>query len=185
MDLLISPYNFLKQDAILVFGLYSLLFLFSRIFFKKTWLLDIDKKASQIICVSCIVVFSLLLFDFIHLILTNNPHSLLNGYTKDLFIGKYWFSAWFEPALHLILGVMFSIELFRRNILFRLVFGLFFTIGMERYVIFITSLHEDYMPSNWLFHFDSAACAQAISGLLVFIALSYALFRWKRSSKKA
>jgi Ni/Fe-hydrogenase subunit HybB-like protein len=80
-----------------------------------------------------------------------------SGYEKFIFVnrafGPYGWSYWIMASCNVIVPQLFWIKSWRRSIPFMFVISIFVNIGMwfERYVIIVTSLHRDFLPSNWGF----------------------------------
>jgi molybdopterin-containing oxidoreductase family membrane subunit len=78
-----------------------------------------------------------------------------NQYERFVFInrafGPYGWSYWIMVCCNVIIPQLFWFKAFRRSIPVMFVVSVFVNIGMwfERYVITITSLHRDFLPSNW------------------------------------
>ncbi|RMF62933.1 MAG: hydrogenase [Bacteroidetes bacterium] len=65
--------------------------------------------------------------------------------------GPYAWAYWTMMSCNLLFPQFFWIKKLRRNIPFMFVVSIFVNIGMwfERFVITVTSLHRDYLPSSW------------------------------------
>jgi molybdopterin-containing oxidoreductase family membrane subunit len=65
--------------------------------------------------------------------------------------GPYWWAYWIMASCNVFIPQLFWSRKLRRNIGVMFVVSLFVNIGMwfERYVIVVTSLHRDFIPSNW------------------------------------
>jgi Ni/Fe-hydrogenase subunit HybB-like protein len=65
--------------------------------------------------------------------------------------GPYGWSYWIMVTCNVIIPQLFWFKYFRRNIPWMFVISIFVNIGMwfERFVITITSLHRDFLPSSW------------------------------------
>ena len=65
--------------------------------------------------------------------------------------GPYWWSYWAMMTCNVITPQLFWSQKLRRNIPFVFVMSIVVNIGMwfERFVIIVTSLHRDYLPSSW------------------------------------
>jgi Ni/Fe-hydrogenase subunit HybB-like protein len=65
--------------------------------------------------------------------------------------GPYWWAYWIMISCNVISPQLFWFKRIRRNILFVFIISIFVNIGMwfERFVIIVTSLHRDYLPSSW------------------------------------
>jgi Ni/Fe-hydrogenase subunit HybB-like protein len=66
-------------------------------------------------------------------------------------MGPYWWSYWAMMACNVISPQIFWSRKLRRNINFVFFMSIIVNIGMwfERFVIIVTSLHRDYIPSSW------------------------------------
>lgn len=65
--------------------------------------------------------------------------------------GPYWWSYWAMMTCNVITPQLFWSQKVRRNLLVVFIISIFVNIGMwfERFVIIVTSLHRDYLPSSW------------------------------------
>ena len=69
--------------------------------------------------------------------------------------GPYWWAYWSMMTCNVISPQLFWFKKLRRNLAFTFVLSLVVNIGMwfERFVIIVTSIHRDYIPSSWtMFH---------------------------------
>jgi Ni/Fe-hydrogenase subunit HybB-like protein len=65
--------------------------------------------------------------------------------------GDYWWAFWIMFGSNAIVPQLFWFKKIRKNIMVVFVMSIIINIGMwfERYVIVVTSLSKDYLPSNW------------------------------------
>lgn len=65
--------------------------------------------------------------------------------------GPYWWSYWIMVTCNVFIPQIFWFRWARRSIPVMFVVSIFVNIGMwfERFVITVTSLHRDFLPSNW------------------------------------
>lgn len=65
--------------------------------------------------------------------------------------GPYWWSYWIMISCNVISPQLFWIKKVRTSMLATFILSIFVNIGMwfERFVIIVTSLHRDYLPSSW------------------------------------
>ena len=65
--------------------------------------------------------------------------------------GPYGWSYWIMVVCNVVIPQLFWFKKFRRSIPVMFVVSIFVNIGMwfERFVITVTSLHADFLPSNW------------------------------------
>jgi len=69
--------------------------------------------------------------------------------------GPYWWAYWSMMTCNVISPQLFWFRKIRRNIAATFVISIIVNIGMwfERFVIIVTSLHRDFLPSSWtMFH---------------------------------
>ena len=65
--------------------------------------------------------------------------------------GPYWWSYWIMVVCNVFIPQVFWVKKIRRNIKAMFIISILVNVGMwfERYVIIVTSLHRDFLPSNW------------------------------------
>lgn len=65
--------------------------------------------------------------------------------------GPYWWAYVTMMSCNVVFPQLLWIKKLRRNIVFTFILSIFINIGMwfERFVIIVTSLHRDYLPSSW------------------------------------
>lgn len=72
--------------------------------------------------------------------------------------GPYWWAYWTMMTCNVISPQVFWIRAIRRNVYATFVLSIIVNIGMwfERFVIIVTSLHRDYIPSSWSYFTPSS-----------------------------
>jgi Ni/Fe-hydrogenase subunit HybB-like protein len=80
-----------------------------------------------------------------------NPYELYAF--KNRAFGPYWWAYWTMVTCNVISPQLFWSKWCRTTPWFVFIVSIFVNIGMwfERFVIIVTSLHRDYMPSNWAY----------------------------------
>jgi molybdopterin-containing oxidoreductase family membrane subunit len=79
----------------------------------------------------------------------------MNKYVHHTFwayiAGTYGWAGWLTIACNIIIPQLFWVRRFRRSYPMMILVAISVTVGMwfERFVIIVSSLHEDYMPSAW------------------------------------
>jgi molybdopterin-containing oxidoreductase family membrane subunit len=65
--------------------------------------------------------------------------------------GPYWWAYWTMMTCNVISPQLFWVKKIRTNIAATFILSIVVNIGMwfERFVIIVTSLHRDYLPSSW------------------------------------
>lgn len=110
---------------------------------------------------------------------SGNPYEVY-AFTNRAF-GPYWWSYWIMISCNVVIPQLFWFERFRRSIPVMFVVSIFVNIGMwfERFVITVTSLHRDFLPSNWGMYawswFDTAILFGSF-GMFLTIFLLYLKF---------
>lgn len=68
--------------------------------------------------------------------------------------GPYWWAYWSMMTCNVITPQLFWSSRLRTNVVFTFIISIFVNIGMwfERFVIIVTSLHRDYIPSSWVMY---------------------------------
>jgi molybdopterin-containing oxidoreductase family membrane subunit len=78
-----------------------------------------------------------------------------NPYERYAFLnrafGPYWWSYWIMITCNVITPHLFWFKTIRNNMIIVFMLSIVVNIGMwfERFVIVVTSLHRDFLPSNW------------------------------------
>ncbi len=67
------------------------------------------------------------------------------------YFGPYWWASWSMFTCNVIMPQLFWVRAFRRNLITVLFVSMCVNAGMwfERFVIFVISLHRDFLPSSW------------------------------------
>ncbi|MBN8540283.1 MAG: polysulfide reductase NrfD [Deltaproteobacteria bacterium] len=110
---------------------------------------------------------------------SGNPYEIY-AFTNRAF-GPYWWSYWIMFSCNVFIPQLFWFQRFRRSIPVMFVISIFVNIGMwfERFVITVTSLHRDFLPSNWGMYawswFDTAILFGSF-GMFLTIFLLYLKF---------
>ncbi len=68
--------------------------------------------------------------------------------------GPYWWAYWSMMTCNVITPQLFWFKKIRTSVMATFVISIFVNIGMwfERFVIIVTSLHRDYLPSSWVMY---------------------------------
>lgn len=77
-------------------------------------------------------------------------------YSRANLFSPYGWSYWGMMACNVISPQFFWIKKLRRNIVFTFFMSVIVNIGMwfERFVIIVTSLYRDYLPSSWAYYYS-------------------------------
>jgi hypothetical protein len=132
------------------FAVYSFFFVVYKQFdFYKTseTLKLIDKSAITVVSIAGLAYAAVWLVDIALILLgtdIENKSSFIRRAT-----GIYWFGYWLQPTLYVLATQLLRIKKIANHgfLRFFLAFLLFF--NFEKFVIIVTSLHRDYLPSSW------------------------------------
>ena len=71
--------------------------------------------------------------------------------------GPYWWAYWSMMTCNVISPQLFWFKKIRRNIAATFIISIIVNIGMwfERFVIIVTSLHRDFLPSSWVMFYPT------------------------------
>ncbi len=92
--------------------------------------------------------------------------------------GPYWWAYWTMMTCNVITPQLFWFKKIRRSLLFTFIISIFVNIGMwfERFVIVVTSLHRDYLPSSWSMYTPSLVEVGIFIGTLGLFFTCFLLF---------
>ena len=108
-----------------------------------------------------------------------------NMYEQYAFInratGPYWWAYWSMIFCNVVAPQLFWFRFFRRHVLWVFVVCMFVNAGMwfERFVIIVTSLHRDFLPSSWNMFYPTWVDIWTFVGTFgIFLALFLLFIRW-------
>ncbi|MDH5674208.1 MAG: polysulfide reductase NrfD [Myxococcales bacterium] len=108
-----------------------------------------------------------------------------NEYERYVFInratGPYWWAYWWMVTCNVISPQLFWFKRCRTSIPIMFAISILINIGMwfERFVIIVTSLHRDYLPSSWGYFSPTIVDIGCFVGSLGLFFTAFALFiRW-------
>ena len=141
--------DFIRIDIFVGFGFYSIIYFLLKWFLKdKTFISDFDKSAVQLIIHLGFLWLTLWLigaFLFYFGLENENEKAEYYGHLT----GKYSYGIWIQPIFWFLLTQLYRIKFIKKYLFFRIVISLLFVVTYERFVIIMTSLHRDYLPSSW------------------------------------
>ncbi len=105
-----------------------------------------------------------------------NPYELFTF--KNRAFGPYGWAYWIMISCNVISPQLFWFKWCRTNLKFVFVVSIFVNIGMwfERFVIVITSLHRDFLPSNWGYYSPTWVDVMTFVGTFGFFMALFLLF---------
>jgi len=92
--------------------------------------------------------------------------------------GPYWWAYWIMMTANVLSPQLFWFKKLRRSIAFTFVMSIIINIGMwfERFVIIVTSLSRDYLPSSWSYYAPSIVEVGIFIGTLGIFFTMFLLF---------
>ncbi|MCP4205309.1 MAG: polysulfide reductase NrfD, partial [bacterium] len=90
-------------------------------------------------------------------------------------LGPYWWAYWTMVSCNVLVPQFFWFRKIRENLMVVWILSIFINIGMwfERFVIIVTSLHRDFLPSSWSYYVPTKI---EIATLLGSFGLFFTLF---------
>ncbi len=108
-----------------------------------------------------------------------------NPYERYVFInratGEYWWAYWSMITCNVLVPQTFWFKSLRTNIAWMFIASILINIGMwfERFVIIVTTLHRDYLPSSWGYFSPTAFDWLTYLGSIgLFFTLFLLFIRW-------
>lgn len=97
---------------------------------------------------------------------------------KNRAFGPYWWAYWCMVTCNVITPQFFWFKKIRTNMMVVFILSIFVNIGMwfERFVIVVTSLHRDFMPSNWGYYSPTWVDILTYIGTMGFFMTLFLLF---------
>ena len=94
------------------------------------------------------------------------------------FSGPYWWSYWAMMTCNVVSPHLFWVKKWRTNLTFTFIMSIVVNIGMwfERFVIIVTSIHRDYLPSSWSMFYPTWVDIGVFVGTLGIFSVFYLLF---------
>lgn len=93
-------------------------------------------------------------------------------------MGPYWWSYWGMMTCNVISPQLFWFPKLRRNVAFTFFMTIVINIGMwfERFVIIVTSIHRDYIPSSWALYSPTWVEISIYAGTIGLFFTAFLLF---------
>jgi len=108
---------------------------------------------------------------------TGNEYEMFTFFHNRL-TGEYNYAFWIMLSSNAIIPQLFWFEKIRKNLLIVFLISIIINVGMwfERYVIVITSLTKDLLPSNWTDYTPTTVEVGLFIGTLGFFVMCILLF---------
>lgn len=92
--------------------------------------------------------------------------------------GPYWWAYWIMMTCNVISPQLFWFKKLRTNLMFTFVMSIIVNIGMwfERFVIIVTSIHRDFLPSSWSMFYPTWVDIGIYVGTIGFFFTCFLLF---------
>jgi Ni/Fe-hydrogenase subunit HybB-like protein len=177
----IFPPYFVAGAIFSGFAMVITLMVFARTVFKVEHLITLkhfDAMAKIILLTGTIVGYAYAMEFFIAWF-SGNPYEQYAFVNRAM--GDYAWAYWIMVSCNVLSPQIFWFKSMRRNIKVLFIMSIFVNIGMwfERFVIVVTSLHNDFLPSSWAYYsptiFDVAALVGSF-GLFMTLFLLFLRF---------
>lgn len=139
----------IRIDIFIGFGFYSIVFYIVKFFLRdKTLILNFDKSSVHLITTLGIIWITLWLVGIFLIYLGLENEIEKTKYIERL-TGRYSYGVWVQPFFWFLLTQLYRINFIKKYLIFRIFFSLLFVLTFERFVIIVTTLHQDYLPISW------------------------------------
>ncbi|HEY6553405.1 MAG TPA: NrfD/PsrC family molybdoenzyme membrane anchor subunit [Vicinamibacteria bacterium] len=138
----------------------------------------LENMAKVMLATGLIVAYGYMMEAFFAWYSANQYESFM---MKNRMFGPYWWAYWALILCNVVAPNLLWVKNLRTNVAFLFCISLVVSVGMwlERFVIIVTSLHRDYLPSSWGLYagtrFDWAAFVGTIG---LFITLLFLFVRF-------
>ena len=170
--------DILRHHIFIGFGLYSILF-----FIFKRWA-RLEKLASEFDQMACkFIIYAGLLYGLLWVSLTSLSYfEIQDEIERSVFLSRFtgplWYGFVFEPIYYIALTQLLWIRSLRKSTVYRIATAFLFAFTFERIIRVLTSLHRDYLPSNWTLLSSPAEMVVGLSikALLFIVIISILVF---------
>ncbi len=134
------------------FFLYTIIYFILRKSKGKEKIRAFDDNATIVICATSLLFLLMWIGGTIWALNHSDEDriSILNRMT-----GPYAFAYWLQPTLYSLVPQLLWFRKVRENYLSRFLIAFFLFFNFEKFVIIVTSLHRDYLPSSWSMDADT------------------------------
>jgi molybdopterin-containing oxidoreductase family membrane subunit len=93
-------------------------------------------------------------------------------------MGPYWWSFWTMVSCNVLVPQLYWFKKMRTNLVVVFIASLLVNVGMwfERYVIIVTSLHRDFLPSSWRMYWPTVIEWGVMIGMFGFFFTAFLVF---------
>ena len=150
------------------FAVYSFYFVIFKhfTFYKKNLTLQKIEAASITLVSIAGLLYSIFWIYETGSILLGDDVDTKNNFIQRFF-GPYSFSLWLHPIMYLVTTQILRIKKVANNTILRIIISFLLFLNFEKYVIIVTSLHRDYLPSSWTMYSDYSFFGYIIADWLI------------------
>lgn len=182
MEEILFYLEILSQDMFTAFGIFSLIYLTFNILFKNEKFKEFDSKARNSI------IYIGILFMLVWIIRTFHMYFQETGESKqqlkELMFGKYFEQFWTQPIIWFILTQLYRIRKISNNYIFRILSSFGLIVSINKFTLFLSVFHRDYLPSSWTMYsgldiYPSNIILENLLKLLIFIGCVFIIDKIK------
>lgn len=173
--------DILRYHIFIGFGLYSILF-----FIFKRWA-TIEELTAEFDQMACkFIIYAGLLYGLLWVSLTSLSYfQIQDEIERSVFLSRFtgplWYGFVLQPIYYIGLTQLLWIRSLRKSTVYRVGTAFLFAFTFERVIRVLTSLHRDYLPSNWTLLSSPAEMVVGLSlKALLFIVIISILVIGKR-----
>lgn len=143
-----SLMGFISRYLFTGYGMFTLLWVVSKVFRKNDTVLDgLDCIGNRIIAIAGLMFAIFWIVRFSSFYYSGGPEE--EGLKKRLF-GPYGYTLWIHPVVYLATTQLLWFGAIRRQKVIRLVIAFLLAFSIEKYIITVTSFHRDFEPDSWV-----------------------------------
>jgi hypothetical protein len=149
MEIISFILEFIRLDIFGGYASFSILLIVSSFFTNnKRLLVQASQTSNSLLKISGLIYFVL----FVTLMVIGfktaaTAYDLYCWYNR--ITGPYWWAYWLSPVLWLIVTQLLWSKKVAASKAMRILISLIMIFDIEKFVIFMTSFHRDYLPSSW------------------------------------
>lgn len=95
-----------------------------------------------------IICFCLIASEAISTLNASTPDDPYSIWRTNVF-KNYWSIYWIQPLIYVVLSQILWFSKINKNVIIRIIIGLLFLTTIQDYIVKVTALHRDYLPSSW------------------------------------
>ena len=165
MEVLSMILRYIDMYLFAGYGPFTLCLIIISLFARHNLLVIELSNAANRIAIFSGLMFLILWMVVLGLSLTESLPEQERASMMNRLTGPYAWAYWSQPTFLVVLTQLLWIKRIAKHKLSRLIIGFLLFLNFEKFVIFTTSLHRDYLPSSW--SMESETYAYILLGIVL------------------